>query len=150
MGLGHHIILTQEKLEEHKFPPGFGSGQYGALVSFDGVVRSRNCQKTVVGIEFDIHERLAYRALEKICDEASKQFDAHMRIILLHRFGHIPVGELSVRIHVASAHRDAAFLACRFLIEELKRRVTIWKLEKYIDGTSSWLKGNSLVEEPNL
>jgi molybdopterin synthase catalytic subunit len=108
----------------------------GGVVTFTGSVREQSQGKRVVRLDYEAYAPMAERKLEAIADEAKRLFDAEVSIV--HRTGSLEIGELAVVIAAASAHRAAAFDACRFTIEALKRDVPIWKKEHYTDG-ESWV-----------
>ena len=110
----------------------------GASVLFVGMVRDTNEGRAVTGIEYAAYESMAARELEAIIAEAASRFDT-ADIVVEHRIGKLHLGEASVAIAVAHAHRAPAYDASRFLIEQLKRRVPIWKREHYADGTREWI-----------
>ena len=110
----------------------------GAVLLFLGAVRQLNDGRGVTGIDYAAYEAMAQRELEAIVREASTRF-ATTDIAVQHRLGELGVEEVSVAIAVGHAHRDAAYAASRFVIEELKRRVPIWKREHYTDGTREWV-----------
>jgi molybdopterin synthase catalytic subunit len=109
----------------------------GAVLLFLGAVRQVNDGRGVTGIDYAAYEAMAQRELDAIAGEASARFAA-TDVVVQHRLGELGVEEVSVAIAVGHAHRDAAYAASRFVIEELKRRVPIWKREHYIDGTREW------------
>jgi molybdopterin synthase catalytic subunit len=114
------------------------SAANGAVLLFLGAVRQVNDGRDVTGIDYAAYEGMALRELQAIAEEAAVRFDsADVRIV--HRLGELGVEEVSVAIAVAHAHRDAAYAASRWVIEELKRRVPIWKREHYADGTREWV-----------
>jgi len=110
----------------------------GALLVFEGHVRAHNLDRRVLALEYEGAEALAAREFERIEAEARARF-AVTRILCVHRTGKLQVGEMAVWIGVSAGHRGAAFDACRFLIDELKHRLPIWKKEHYADGDSGWL-----------
>lgn len=110
----------------------------GATILFVGTVREVNQGQAVTGIEYAAYESMAVRELDAIVTEATSRF-ATSDIIVEHRIGRLELGEASVAIAVAHPHRAEAFDASRFIIEELKRRVPIWKREEYVDGTREWV-----------
>ncbi len=110
----------------------------GGYASFEGWVRNHHDGREVHGLRYEAYRKLAEAEGERILDEAGVLFDildAHC----VHRVGELEVGELAVWVGVAAAHRDAAFAACRFVIDEVKSRVPIWKHERYADGEAQWL-----------
>jgi molybdopterin synthase catalytic subunit len=110
----------------------------GALVLFLGVVREINDGRDVTGIEYSAYEAMAARELAQIAREAASRFGTP-DIVIEHRLGDLTLEEASVGIAVAHPHRGAAYDASRWIIEELKRRVPIWKREHYVDGTREWV-----------
>jgi molybdopterin synthase catalytic subunit len=110
----------------------------GASVLFVGTVREVNDERPVTGMEYTAYEAMAQRELERVVDEAADRFETD-DIVVEHRLGSLDVGDVSVAIVVAHPHRAAAFDAARYVIEELKRRVPVWKLEHYADGTREWI-----------
>ena len=120
--------------------------EHGAQDIFIGKVRNFNQNRDVVGIEYEIFAPLAKATLEQLCNQVRANVDPRLDIIIIHRFGYLTVGEISVLICVGSKHRDEAFVACRYPIEEIKHQVPIWKQEHYIDGISEWVKGHALCQ----
>lgn len=118
----------------------------GAAVLFIGAVRNRNHGRDVTGVSYDVHEGMAKKSFRDICTEACALIDANLRIHVTHAKGRLNVGDLSVVIATASPHRDAAFKACSYVIEQIKHRSAIWKQEHYRDGDSEWLQGHALCE----
>ena len=110
----------------------------GALVTFVGYVRQRSDDgRAVDGLHYEAHRELALAEMRAIGAEASERF-GHARVAIAHRVGELGLGEVAVAIAVAAAHRGAAFDACEYAIDELKRRVPIWKKERYVDGNARW------------
>lgn len=110
----------------------------GATVLFLGTVREVNDGRAVSGMEYSAYRSMAERELADIAREAAERFDTR-DIVVEHRVGTLELGEASVAIAVAHPHRSAAYEASRYIIEQLKRRVPIWKLEHYVDGTREWV-----------
>ena len=110
----------------------------GATILFLGTVRDVNDGRDVRGIEYASYESMAARELDAIAREARVRFGTD-DIVVEHRIGRLALGEVSVAIAVAHPHRAEAYDASRFVIEELKRRVPIWKREEYVDGTREWV-----------
>jgi len=105
----------------------------GGIDVFIGTVRNATQGKRVLKLEFEAYEKMAITEMQKLADKAVQQW-AIQRIAIHHRTGVLEVGEVPVIIAVAAAHRDAAFEACRFLIDTLKQTVPIWKKEIFEDG----------------
>jgi molybdopterin synthase catalytic subunit len=110
----------------------------GAVLLFVGVVRDVNDGRTVSGMEYSAYESMAARELAEIASEAAQRFGVS-DIAIEHRLGELALEEASVGIAVAHPHRGPAYEASRWVIEELKHRVPIWKREHYADGTRVWV-----------
>ena len=117
----------------------------GAAVLFVGAVRNVNDGRAVTGIEYAAYGAMAERELRAIADEAARAFGTE-DIVVEHRLGRLDLGEASVVMAVAHPRRAQAYDASRFLIEELKRRVPIWKREEYVDGTREWVDPSARSE----
>lgn len=110
----------------------------GAAVLFFGTVREMNDHRAVTGIEYSAYRSMAERELASIVEEAAALADSN-DVAVEHRLGELAVGECSVAVAVGHPHRERAFEAARYVIEELKQRVPIWKREHYVDGTREWV-----------
>src|SRR5262249_21786208 len=110
----------------------------GATVLFLGTVRDSNDGRAVTGIEYSAYRSMAERELAVIVTEASVEF-ATTDIVVEHRIGTLAVGDVSVPTAVAHRHRGLAYDASRYVIEQIKRRLPIWKREHYADGTREWV-----------
>lgn len=110
----------------------------GATSLFLGTVRNTNDGRDVTGIEYTAYSAMANAELQRIVAEAAERSGAE-RIVVEHRIGVLGLGEISVAIAVAHAHRAPSMDATRYIIEELKQRVPIWKREHYTDGTREWV-----------
>jgi molybdopterin synthase catalytic subunit len=115
-----------------------GDDSCGASAVFLGCVRDVNDGRSVSGIEYSAYRAMAEREMETIASEARDSFGVE-RLIVEHRLGTLGLGDVSVAVVVAHAHRAPALDACRYVIEQLKQRVPIWKLEHYADGTREWV-----------
>ncbi|HLY53616.1 MAG TPA: molybdenum cofactor biosynthesis protein MoaE [Steroidobacteraceae bacterium] len=110
----------------------------GGYAAFEGWVRDHNEGQAVRRLEYEAYEALALREAGRIVDEAVARFQvAH--VACAHRLGELAVGELAVWVGVSAAHRHEAFLACRYVIDEIKHRLPIWKKEHYASGDSGWV-----------
>ena len=110
----------------------------GAISLFLGTVRELHDARMVTGIEYTAYEAMALKELDRIAAEAVARFGA-LALVVEHRIGALALGDVSVAIAVAHAHRTPALDATRFVIEEIKRAVPIWKREHYADGTREWV-----------
>lgn len=110
----------------------------GGYASFEGWVRDHHAGRSVDGLDYEAYEALAAREGERILAEAKARFDI-IAACCVHRVGTLAIGDLAVWVGVSAAHRGAAFDACRYVIDEVKRRVPIWKREHYREGDADWL-----------
>jgi molybdopterin synthase catalytic subunit len=114
----------------------------GATVLFLGTVRELNDARCVTAIEYSAYRSMAERELASIVQEAAALADSN-DVAVEHRLGQLAVGECSVAVAVGHPHRGRAFEAARYVIEELKQRVPIWKREHYVDGTREWVSSSN-------
>ncbi|MCH7903286.1 MAG: molybdenum cofactor biosynthesis protein MoaE [Armatimonadetes bacterium] len=119
-------------------PPNAPGPSAGAQVVFTGLVRNHNEGRTVEALEYEAFNELAVKEGEKILQEVLKRFDVES-VLCVHRVGKLQIGDVAVLVACSSAHRRAAFDACQYVIDEVKKRVPIWKKEIYEDGESEWL-----------
>ena len=110
----------------------------GATLLFIGTVRDVNDDRAVTGIEYTAYRSMAEREMGDIVREAAEKFGT-TDIVVEHRLGELTIGDASVAIAVAHPRRNAAYDASRYVIEQLKKRVPVWKLELYVDGTREWV-----------
>ena len=110
----------------------------GGYASFEGWVRNHNADRVVLGLRYEAYAALAEAEGEKVLAEAMERF-AVLDARCVHRVGDLAIGELAVWVGVSAPHRDAAFAACRYIIDEVKVRVPIWKHERYAEGDAGWL-----------
>jgi|SRR5579871_4064751 len=137
------FAVVREPIDPRTFDDPIRPGDGGA-VRFFGVVRSRaDDGRAVHGLSYEAFEPLAIAEFERIAGEARERF-GDVALAIVHRIGEIGVGEVSVAVVASAAHRDAAFDACRYAIDELKRRAPIWKKERYADGSARWRENESV------
>ena len=113
-------------------------GAAGAVVAFEGLVRDHAEGRPVASLEYHAYEALAVSEGTRIVAEARERF-AVEAVYAVHRTGHLALGESAVWVGAAAAHRQAAFEACRWALDEVKARVPIWKREHYADGSAEWV-----------
>ena len=111
----------------------------GATVTFDGFVRNQSHNRPTLYLDYEAYESMALAKMREIAAQLHEKFAIH-RVAIVHRLGRLEIGETSVFIAVSAAHRAAAFDACRFAIDTLKRTVPIWKKEYFEDG-AVWADG---------
>jgi molybdopterin synthase catalytic subunit len=133
-----HVALHYSVIDPTALMTRVVSPAVGAIASFYGTVREVNEGRAVSGIEYSAYDEMAEREMRKIASEAASRVDG-LAIAMEHRLGELALGDISVAIVVAHARRAPALDACRFIIEELKRRVPIWKREHYVDGSRAWV-----------
>lgn len=109
----------------------------GGYVVFEGLIRNVNHGKSVTRLEYEVYETLALKELKRICEYACERFQLKY-VRAWHREGRLEIGDTAVMIQVLSRHRREAFEGCRFIIDQLKARVPIWKKEFYDDGSATW------------
>lgn len=110
----------------------------GAFASFEGWVRDHNAGQPVLGLRYEAHVKLAEAEGEAILADAVQRF-AIVDARCVHRIGDLAIGDMAVWVGASAAHRDAAFDACRWIIDTVKERVPIWKHERYSQGDAQWL-----------
>ena len=145
------IIDTKEKklsiIEAENF---ISSHNYGASIFFTGTVRNQNDNKSVIGITYDSHDVLVTNSFQEIYNETEQKLNIRDKSVYIeHAKGYLNLGEISIIIAVACKHRDQAYVLSRYIIEEIKKRSPIWKKEHYQNNDSTWLKGNSIINEKN-
>ncbi len=136
--LTHEVIAADTIVAECK------QGEDGALVVFDGIVRNNTRGRRTLYLDYEAYEAMAATEMQRLAATAKQQF-AVRQVMLVHRLGKLEIGETSVLIVVASAHRGAAFDACRWIIDTLKKTVPIWKKEYFEDG-AVWADGEPFPE----
>ncbi len=110
----------------------------GAYAGFEGWIRNENEGQEVLRLEYEAYEPLAVKEGEKVIAEAREKFPV-LHAHCVHRSGLLEIGECAVWVGVSAAHRDEAFLACRYIIDQVKVRLPIWKKEHYVSGDSGWV-----------
>lgn len=133
------IIITREDFSVDEVLARLRTGEMGALVTFTGVVRNSSRGREVDHIEIQVYEEMARRQLEAIREEALARFGVE-EVTVIHRHGSLKVSENIMMIAVGAAHRAEAFEACRYVIDEIKKRVPIWKKEITPEG-DFWVEG---------
>ena len=131
--------LTRDPIDADRLIAAAKQGEDGAVVVFDGIVRNHTRGRQTLYLDYEAYEEMAGKQMGELAAEARTRF-AVRQVTMIHRLGRLAVGETSVLIVVASAHRAQAFDACRWLIDTLKKTVPIWKKETFADGTI-WAAG---------
>ncbi|SMD32700.1 molybdopterin synthase catalytic subunit [Reichenbachiella faecimaris] len=127
------IEITKTKIDVAGLIAAVSHEGAGATDVFIGTTRNKTSDKTVVKLDFEAYEPMAIKELQKIVDRAKQQWPI-LKYAVVHRVGVVEIGEEAVVIAVSTPHRQAAFESCRFIIDELKKSVPIWKKEIFEDG----------------
>ncbi len=130
--------ISDTPIDPAALAAGVDHPQAGACAIFEGRVRNHNEGQPVDSLEYEAFAELAEREGERVLAEARERFPL-LAIDAVHRVGHLQIGDIAVWVGVAAAHRGPAFDACRFIIDELKARVPIWKKEHYSSGATAWI-----------
>ena len=140
-----HAALVRQPIDAAMIAASIKQPEDGALVVFDGVVRNQTRGRRTLYLEYSAYEPMALQQMEQVAVQALANF-AVRDVWLVHRLGRLEIGETSVYVAVASAHRAAAFEACRWVIDTLKKTVPIWKKEFFEDG-AVWADGEPFPPE---
>ncbi len=127
------VQIAVDELRESLGDPGAGG-----MCVFEGWVRNTNDGRLVERLEYEVYAPLAMSEGEKVIAEA-QQIYPHLKACCVHRSGLLEIGDCAVWVGVAAPHRDEAFKACRYIIDQIKHRLPIWKKEHYVDGDSGWV-----------
>jgi MoaE-MoaD fusion protein len=140
-----YATIVRQSIDTKEIVDRIKRGEDGAVVAFEGVVRNQTRGRKTVYLDYEAYEGMALQQMDALAQKALKQFQIR-HVAMVHRLGRLEIGETSVLIVVASAHRAAAFEACRWLIDTLKRTVPIWKKEYFEDG-AVWADGEPFPAE---
>jgi molybdopterin synthase catalytic subunit len=133
------VLLVSEAIDTAGLTAHVRADEDGAIVIFDGFVRNESHGRRTLYLDYEAYEPMAIAKMREIGEQARQKYAIH-RIAMAHRLGRLQIGETSVFIAVSAAHRGAAFDACRFAIDTLKKTVPIWKKEYFEDG-AIWADG---------
>jgi molybdopterin synthase catalytic subunit len=139
------IEIVDGPIDAEAIVAGMKAGGDGAVCVFDGIVRDNTRGRKTVHLDYEAYREMALEQMRRLAAEAMEKFGVR-DVAVVHRLGRLMVGETSVLIVVASAHRAAAFDACRWLIDTLKKTVPIWKKETFVDG-AVWADGEPFPKE---
>jgi molybdopterin converting factor subunit 1 len=139
-----HAAIVRTPIDTEASLQKLKRGEDGAALSFEGIVRNQTRGRKTLYLDYEAYEPMALQEMEALATEALRNFQIR-DVALVHRLGRLEIGETSVLVAVASAHRAAAFEACRWLIDTLKRTVPIWKKEYFEDG-AVWADGEPFPE----
>lgn len=136
--------LTPEPIALGSLVAQVSAPERGGIATFLGLVRNHHGGRAVLRLDYSAYEPMAEAECDRIVAEAETRWQ--VAVALRHRVGALEIGDTAVAIAAASAHREDAFAACRYVIEEVKRRVPIWKRESYADGTVSWVDPTAAMQ----
>jgi molybdopterin synthase catalytic subunit len=140
-----YVRVVRDRIDTEALLAALKRGEDGAALVFEGVVRNQTRGRQTLYLDYEAYEEMALQEMKSLAARSLKQFSVR-DVAIVHRLGRLEVGETSVLIAVASAHRAAAFDACRWLIDTLKRTVPIWKKEYFVDG-AVWADGEPFPGE---
>jgi len=144
-GRQRYASIVRDCIDPQRIVAKLKRGEDGAVVIFEGVVRNQTRGRKTLYLDYEAYEEMALEQMESLAERALQDFGVR-DVAIVHRLGRLEIGEASVLIAVASAHRAAAFEACRWLIDTLKRTVPIWKKEHFADG-EVWADGEPFPAE---
>jgi molybdopterin converting factor subunit 1 len=144
-GRQRYATIVREVIDTQRVVDALKRGEDGATLVFEGVVRNQTRGRKTLYLDYEAYEEMALQQMDSLANQALQQFQIR-DVAIVHRLGRLEIGETSVLIAVASAHRAAAFDACRWLIDTLKRTVPIWKKEHFEDG-AVWADGEPFPAE---
>jgi molybdopterin synthase catalytic subunit len=137
--------ITRTPIDPSEVLARVGSDEDGAVILFLGTVRNHADGRPVGALRYEAYDEMAAEVLERLVREAAEKLGTN-RVAVVHRVGELDVGEVSVAIAVSSPHRDEAYRISRWIIEEIKVRLPIWKKEGYLDGDEEWVEGAPIRE----
>lgn len=140
-----HAAIVREAIDTASVLQDLKRPEDGAVAVFEGIVRNHTRGRRTLYLDYEAYEEMALKQVEELAGRARAEFKIR-EVAIIHRLGRLEIGETSVLIVVASAHRAAAFDACRWLIDTLKRTVPIWKKEHFEDG-AVWADGEPFPDE---
>lgn len=143
--VSEHCAIVREPIASQRVTDSLKAPEDGATAIFEGIVRNNTRGRRTLYLDYEAYEPMALKEMEKLAETALGQFKIR-DVRLIHRLGRLQIGETSVLVVVASAHRGAAFEACRWLIDTLKKTVPIWKKEYFEDG-AVWADGEPFPDE---
>ena len=137
-----YAAITSDPLDPARLRRRVGAPEDGAVLVFLGTVRDHADGRSVSGMQYEGYEEMALEVLRRIAKEACDRFSTP-HLAVAHRLGALEIGEISVVVAVSSPHRAEAYGASRYVMEEIKRRLPVWKKEFYIDGAARWVRGTT-------
>jgi molybdopterin synthase catalytic subunit len=136
--VGAAPLLSRDPVDLSRLVSAVEAPEIGGIATFTGLVRNHHEGRGVEGLEYSAYEPMAEQEMRAILSEAEARWA--VKLAATHRLGALSIGDVAVAIAAAGSHRGEAFDACRYAIEEIKRRVPIWKRERYTDGSEAWVE----------
>ncbi len=137
------VRITRQPISPAQVLASVGGKEAGGAVMFVGTIRRRSGGKTVEGLTYEVYREMAERKMREIEEKVRRKWPV-LKIAMVHRYGHLKVGEVSVAVAVSSEHRAEAFEACRFAIDAIKGTLPLWKKERFKGGAQAWVKGTPI------
>jgi len=137
------VRITRQPISPAQVLASVGGMEAGGAVMFVGTIRRRSGGKTVAGLTYEVYREMAERKMREIEEKVRRKWPV-LKIAMVHRYGHLKVGEVSVAVAVSSEHRAEAFEACRFAIDAIKGTLPMWKKERFKGGAQAWVKGTPI------
>jgi len=131
-------LISRDPIDLARLVAAVEAPEAGGIATFTGLVRNHHQGRGVSRLEYSAYESMAEQEMRTILSEAESRWA--VKVVATHRLGTLEVGDVAVAVAAAGAHRAEAFEACRHVIEELKRRVPVWKREQYADGSEAWVE----------
>lgn len=132
------IQLTHDEIDYQQVTEAVRTHNAGAVILFLGTVREMTGDRQTVALDYDAYPEMAESKMTEIASEAKGRWQLE-KVAVVHRLGHLELGDISIAVAVSSPHRQQAFEAGKYLIDELKERVPVWKKENWADGTTEWV-----------
>jgi molybdopterin synthase catalytic subunit len=132
------VHLTRDEIDHHEMTEQVRRGDCGAVVTFLGTVRDLTGERVTVALDCEAYPAMAEKKMAEIERETRERWPVG-EMAIVHRLGHLDIGDVSVAVAVSCPHRGQAFEACRYAIDRLKELVPIWKKENWVDGTTEWV-----------
>ncbi len=143
------FAISETPIDPQSLKNSMENGSSGACVTFEGWTRNQNEGKTVRLLEYSAYKPLAEKEGARILQEALDRFEIE-KAVCVHRVGTLEIGDIAVWVGASSAHRGPAFEACRYIIDETKTRVPIWKKEHYQNGDSGWINAEASADSGRI
>ena len=128
----NHIYITSDPLDDASITDIVADNAHGATVLFQGITRNKTGNREVLFLEYEAYAPMAEKTLNQVRDEILSKWD--VKIAIHHRIGRVDIGQTSLLVAVGSAHREAAFEACKYSVDRIKEIVPIWKKEHFVGG----------------